>query len=305
MSFQEIFWFSNRCPYFSAIDAESYIQSHMSDKISEKILLSSKYFKAAIWLNKNLEFWNHEKEKIKSEIEKVLDVGGGFIYWGDKKYPEKLKNIFHPPSVLIYRGSQEILNSTTVGIVGSRRPTDLGRTWIKKIMPELLKEEIVVISGGARGIDYEAHMQCILNNGKTVAFLPGGVLNPYPSSHHFLFENILHKNGLLVSEFLSSDGVRKENFHQRNRLIAGCSDALVIVEAALKSGTIMTAGKAMEQNKDLLVLPGSPLLKNYEGSLELICQGANVVRSAQEILIELQDKINLKKVHSSNNLINV
>jgi DNA processing protein len=151
----------------------------------------------------------------------------------------------------------------------------------------------VIVSGGARGIDFEAHMGCLRAKGQTIAFLPGGLQSPYPRSHHFLFKQILEQEGLLVSEFISTDQVRKENFYQRNRLIAGVSEGVVIVEAALKSGTWMTAHKAMSENRDLFIVPGSPLLESYEGSMQLIREGASVMTCAKDLYLSQQIKLPL------------
>lgn len=284
----QLHWFSNRCPYFSAHDAERYFQITKDNIIKQDLLVALGFLQAARWLHKNKVYWQEFIENLKAEIELIHNTGGNIIYWGNADFPQQFKRINHPPSLLVVRGNKELLLQESIAIVGARHPTDLGRIWVKKNVPELVKNNFVIVSGGARGIDFEAHHACLMSNGKTVSFLPSPISKPYPSSHLYLFDKIVNSGGALVTEFLSKDDVRSKNFYQRNRLIAGLSKLVVIVEAAEKSGTLMTANKAMNDNNDVMVVPGSPLIDNYAGSLEILYQGAGLARHAKDII----EKIN-------------
>jgi DNA processing protein len=170
-----------------------------------------------------------------------------------------------------------------VSIVGARHPTELGKIWVREAVEILSSKGVVLVSGGARGIDAEVHLATLRFQGETVAFLPGCVDRPYPLMNSYLFDEMTER-GALISEFLPGTIVCPENFHRRNRLIAGCSGVVVIVEAALKSGTLMTAHRALDENREVLVVPGPPMVPSYAGSLELLNQGAGLARTAEDVL---------------------
>ncbi|MBK9293289.1 MAG: DNA-protecting protein DprA [Oligoflexia bacterium] len=284
----QVFWFSNRCPHFSATDAQKYLNEAGLNDIKLEALISLGFFKAALWLKKHKIQWLEFIQKLDDELNLIKKNNGQIIFWDSPKYPQRLRNIYYPPAVLILKGDLSSLNKNSIAVVGAREPTDMGRQWVKKNIPELVKNNFIIASGGARGIDLEAHKSCVVSGGQSICFLPSGLNNPYPKSNNYLFDAILDKQGLLATEFISTDEVRRNNFHQRNRLIAGISKAVIIVEAALKSGTLMTANKATDDNNLVCVVPGSPLVDNYAGSLEILYHGGDLVRNSKDIIEKVE-----------------
>ena len=238
--------------------------------------------------NKILE---KELSNIKKEGIKIIDIF-------DKEYPKLLKEITCPPLLLYARGDLNILNEFLFGIVGSRIPTIYGISMAEEFSYKLSSLGIVIVSGLARGIDTIAHKSAI-KGGKTVAVLGSGLLNIYPKENKKLTEEIINK-GVILSEFPLEFPPLKENFPRRNRIISGLSKGVLVVEASLKSGALITARYALEQNREVFALPGkadSPLSK---GTHLLIKEGAKLVDSVEDILEEFN--INFKNLNFSFNL---
>jgi len=238
--------------------------------------------------NKILE---KELSNIKKEGIKIIDIF-------DKEYPKLLKEITCFPPLLYAKGDLNILNEFLFGIVGSRIPTIYGISMAEEFSYKLSSLGIVIVSGLARGIDTIAHKSAI-KGGKTVAVLGSGLLNIYPKENKKLTEEIINK-GVILSEFPLEFPPLKENFPRRNRIISGLSKGVLVVEASLKSGALITARYALEQNREVFALPGkadSPLSK---GTHLLIKEGAKLVDSVEDILEEFN--INFKNLNSSFNL---
>lgn len=289
----ECYWFANLCPFFSVFDLERYLNSFGPDaKISKQNLIHLEMGESAEWLEGRENFWVQEQKKFSLSLKRALDGEFQILFWGDKNFPPALRNISCPPALLFFRG-QIPPSRSIVAVVGARNPTEIGRMWVQKIIPDLISESIAIVSGGARGIDAEAHWAALEAGGSTIAFLPGSVDNPYPRGNSMIFERILAQ-GCLISEFPPGTEVRRENFHRRNRLIAGLADVVIIVEAGARSGTLMTATKAISENREILVVPGPPLVESYTGSLDLIYHGAGVVRDAKDIIFNLKRRNVLK-----------
>lgn len=195
-----------------------------------------------------------------------------------KFYPEILKNIFDPPKTLYYLGDLTILNKN-ISIVGTRNITTCGQINTSKVTKEFVKTGYTIISGMALGVDAVAHFTAIENDGKTVAVLGAGVDVIYPPENKKLYDLIIKSGGLLISEVPSGTMVRRELFPARNRIISGLSERVVVVEAALKSGSLITARLAVEQGRDVYAVPGSA------GCDYLIEQGAS------PIIFDLPDRI--------------
>ncbi len=290
----ELHWFSNLCSEFPVIHLERYQRTFGVDSaMTVDNLRHLDLFEAANWLELRQSFWRNAKSSYHKHLEYCAKGKFKITFWGDHDFPSSLVNINYPPSLLFYRGELPQADAVLVGLVGARNPTEIGRMWVQREVPDLVKEGFVIVSGGARGIDAEVHWAALEAAGKTVAFLPGSVDKPYPKGNEVIFERILAQ-GCLFSEYPSGTIVRRENFHRRNRLIAGLSTIVIIIEAAARSGTLMTANKALAENRDVLVVPGPPLIESYTGSLELIYQGAPLARDAKDIIFNLKRRNVLK-----------
>ncbi|MBQ5636054.1 MAG: DNA-processing protein DprA, partial [Selenomonadales bacterium] len=212
---------------------------------------------------------------------------------GDAEYPSLLKEIFDPPSLLYYRGTIP-KSELTVGIVGARRSTTYGRQAARKIASELAASGVVVVSGAARGIDTSSHLGA-LENGKTIAVLGCGVDVAYPPENAKLLADI-EQNGAVISEYPPGTQPRQGFFPARNRIISGISAGLLVVEAAEKSGALITATCAMEEGRDVFAVPGSIFSDVSVGTNRLIQDGVKPITCGQDILDEYQMSIPKQEV---------
>lgn len=217
----------------------------------------------------------------------------------DPRYPQKLRQISDPPLALYVKGDLSLLEQAQVAIVGSRRPSPVGSRCAELIATELTQLGLVITSGMALGIDGVAHRSALnVEKGKSVAVLAHGLDIIYPHRHTQLCGQ-LADFGVLVSEYPLGVGVNKYRFPERNRIVSGLSLGVVIVEAAERSGTLITARLACEQNRELMVVPGSALSAQYRGSHRMIQDGAALVTNAQDVIAclfnELESILKLKK----------
>lgn len=201
----------------------------------------------------------------------------------DEKYPKWLREIFDPPNLLYYRGTM-IDSDLCIGIVGSRRSTTYGRQAARKIASELTAAGAVVVSGAARGIDTASHVGA-LENGQTIAVLGCGVDVVYPPENGKLLEDIA-KCGTVISEYPPGTQPHPGLFPQRNRIISGISRGLLVVEAAEKSGALITANFAMEEGRDVFAVPGSIFSATSVGTNRLIQDGVKPILCGKDILDE-------------------
>ena len=202
----------------------------------------------------------------------------------DKQYPNILKEIYDPPIYLYIRGNKEILNNKSRSIVGCRKATDYGRKVARDFAYNISKQDINIISGLAIGIDSEAHLGAVEANKKTVAVLGNGLDTIYPKENIILSQKILDSGGTIISEYPLGTKPKKENFPARNRIISGMSNGLLVVEAKEKSGTLITVDFALEQGRDVFVVPGNIISENSAGTNDLIKQGAKLVTNWQECI---------------------
>lgn len=208
-----------------------------------------------------------------------------FIPITSSEYPEPLKHIGRPPIGLFVSGNKQALHSTQIGFVGTRSPTAYGNQMTGTLINGLKNAPIVITSGLAVGIDGEAHRQAIENGLNTIGVMATGLQNIYPKRHRNLAQDIT-SHGCLVTEFLPDVPAIQYNFPRRNRIIAGLSKGIVVVEAALRSGSLISARYAMEENRDVFAVPGNAFSALSEGCNELIKQGAKPVTTAADIVSE-------------------
>ncbi|MBN1560151.1 DNA-processing protein DprA [candidate division KSB1 bacterium] len=206
-------------------------------------------------------------------------------YW-DEDYPRLLKQVSDPPLILYARGRMACFEAPAVAIVGTRVPSPYGKLMAERFARELAMRNIVVVSGLARGIDTIAHRAVVQSNGMTAAVLGSGVDQIYPDENIKLAEEI-SRRGVVLSEFALGAKPDAPHFPRRNRIIAGLSLGTVIVEAGQKSGALITADFALEQNREVFALPGNINNPKSFGSNALIQQGAKLVTSVEDILDEL------------------
>jgi len=204
----------------------------------------------------------------------------------DQKYPNLLKKTADPPLVLFYKGELPESLPPCLAVVGTRTPTQYGKTVTEKLVGELIHNGIAIVSGLARGIDTVAHQAALDYGGKTVAVLGCGLDHIYPPENRKIFQQIEQK-GVLFSEFFIGTGPDAINFPRRNRIISGISLGVLIVEAGDKSGALITANYAVDQNREVFAVPGTITNSKSSGPHRLIQQGAKLVHTVQDILDEI------------------
>ncbi|NEQ16176.1 MULTISPECIES: DNA-processing protein DprA [unclassified Moorena] len=236
-------------------------------------------------------------------IERVVKMRGQYLpeqlleqhlvknpcFWtpADGEYPRLLLEIPSPPPRLYYSGVVDLAENygskPIVGIVGTRNPSEYGKRWTRKISATLAKHGFTVVSGMAVGIDTQAHRGCLEAGGRTIAVLGTGLDVVYPLSNSYLYKQI-QEQGLVISEYPASTKPARSNFPQRNRIIAGLSRAVLVMEAPNKSGALITARLANEFCRDVYALPGSLDNPNSIGCLGLLNRGAHVILSEGHLL---------------------
>lgn len=209
------------------------------------------------------------------------------IYIEEETYPKKLKEIYDPPICLYIKGNKEILNNKSLAIIGCREYSEYGKGIAFKFAYDISKYKINIVSGLARGIDSFAHLGAINANEKTVAVLGNGLDMIYPKENTKIANDILSKGGVIITEYPLGKKPNKFTFPARNRIISGMSDGVLVIEAKERSGTLITVDFALEQGKDIFVIPGNIDSINSYGTNELIKQGAIVVTKKEDILDEI------------------
>lgn len=225
---------------------------------------------------------------VAEQLRRLDRVGGRLVTWADESYPELLRHIHDPPLFLYVRGNlEDALGPATpaVAVVGSRAPSNYGRRMARELAAGLAERGLTVVSGLARGVDAEAHWAALRAGGRTVAVLGNGIDVIYPTEHHRLMVEAAN-NGAVVSEFPMGTQPDAENFPGRNRIISGMSLGTVVVEAAERSGSLITAHFAMEQGREVFAVPG-PVGIRSRGPHRLLRQGATLAENANDVLSEL------------------
>jgi len=226
------------------------------------------------------------------ELERVKKIGGDVLILDDGSYPSMLREISDPPITLYVRGDwQACLTIPCVAIIGSRTCSTYGTNATEMLARDLASRGICVISGLARGIDTTAHRGAMRAGGKTVAVLGTGIDGAYPKENTRLIAEILDSGGAVVSQFPLGTPPLKDNFPYRNRIISGLSLGVLIVEASERSGSLITARLAMEQNREVMAVPGNITSANSYGTNYLIKSGAKLVQQWQDVVAELPSEI--------------
>lgn len=198
-------------------------------------------------------------------------------------FPKRLNHLHHPPPLLFLRGDSSLLDAPAVAVVGSRKASEYGRGMARSMGEGLARGGVAVVSGLALGIDGAAHRGALAAGGGTIAVLGCGPDVTHPPSHRRLFQGILER-GLVVSEFLPGEAPLPHHFPRRNRLIAGLSKAVVVVEAARRSGALITVEHALDIGRDVFAVPGTVGRRQSEGAHALIRDGAGLVTCAPDVL---------------------
>ena len=211
------------------------------------------------------------------------------IYIENNEYPEQLRNIYNPPLKIYILGNKDLLKQKGIAVVGTRDATEYGKKVAFQISKKLSEKGINIISGLALGIDTCAHLGTLYSDsaGKTIAVLGSGLDNIYPKQNINLAKKIIKNGGCIISEYPLGSKPEKLNFPKRNRIISGLSNGVVVVEAGVKSGALITADLALEQGKDVFAIPGNILNTESIGTNNLIKQGAKLVTSYIDILEEI------------------
>ena len=234
---------------------------------------------------------NIVKYKSNSYLDKLKEIlykeGIKYICVDDNEYPYDLKNIYNPPIILFYKGNLSILNDNlNLAMVGSRKPTRYGISCAKKLSEQLSSLGINIVSGLAMGIDSYSHIGCMKGEGKTIAVLGSSVNNPLPKQNIALANNIIENGGLIVSEYNVNSAVIPSNFSNRNRIISGVSKGVIVVEAASKSGALITTEFALDQGKNIFAVPGNINSEMSRGCHKIIKDGAKLIECLDDIINE-------------------
>jgi DNA processing protein len=226
------------------------------------------------------------EKTVKRELSLLKEVGGDIVTLRDDAYPKRLRDIYDPPAVLYIRGELKKEDELAVSIVGSRKTSPYGRWVTEKISQELARNGVTIVSGMARGIDSLAHWGAISVGGRTIAVLGCGIDVIYPSENKNLFSKIID-HGAVLSEFRMGSPPEAGHFPKRNRIISGLSLGVVVAEASTKSGSLLTAGYALEQGREVFAVPGNVGFEGSKGTNRLIKEGAKIVESSDDILEEI------------------
>ena len=236
-----------------------------------------------------------QKDSVQKFLEKELKsldkLGARIITVWDEDFPTLLKKIYDPPLVLYVMGEFVEKDKYSIGVVGTRMPTNYGKIQTEKIVNDLVEQNITIVSGLARGIDSIAHSSALKNNGRTIAIIGSGLDVIYPAENKKLFNEIKEK-GVIISEFNLGTIPNAENFPKRNRIISGLTLGTLVIETAITGGAMQTARLALDQNREVFAIPGNLGIKQSEGTNMLIQRGeAELIKSAEDILTELELKL--------------
>lgn len=225
------------------------------------------------------------RENLEKQLECLQKQNIKILTIEDKEYPKNLKTIYDYPISIYVKGNEKILNMPSIGIVGCRESSPYGEKVAQYFAYHLSKRNINIISGLAKGIDSQSHIGAIKAKGNTIGVVGNGLDIVYPKENQYLYDKMIEENGAIISEYPLGTKPEKMNFPARNRIISGMSQGILVVEAKKKSGTLITVDFALEQGRNVYVVPGNIDEINSVGTNDLIKQGAQMVTSYRDIEI--------------------
>ena len=241
--------------------------SEVNPEIIKQMDLPSELIKSAL-----TAFYNQQAEAKIVRIKKQCQI----ISFFDQMYPQKLREIYRPPLILFAQGNLKLLQENVITIVGSRQATDYSQLVLNKIVPQLVKSNFVIASGLAMGVDVMAHSVTLNNGGKTIAVIGNGLNHFYPERNSQIQRQIINE-GLVLSEYLPDTPPRPFRFPERNRILAGIADSVIVTEAKEKSGSLITANIALQENRNIYAVPGPINSQLSIGPNKLIAAGATPI----------------------------
>ncbi len=291
MTEQQALIILNALPGFGSVRIRQLVEHFTSARhvlaATENQLLSSEIISANL-VKKIFEF--DRESFLQNECNLLQKNNVNVVSIFDEAYPNALRTIHDPPIILYVKGRLPVDNGLAVGVVGSRRASVYGLNIAEKFAGQLAQLGITVVSGLALGVDAAAHRGCLRTGGQTVAVVGCGLMHVYPEQNKDLYREIGEK-GAVISEFPMSMPPISFNFPARNRIISGLSMAVLVVEASLQSGALITSRFALEQGRDVFAVPGKIDHPNSQGVNQLIKQGAKLVTCFEDILEELEPQI--------------
>lgn len=241
--------------------------NEVNPEIIKQMDLPSKLIKSAL-----TAFYDQQAEAKITRIKKQCQI----ISFFDQVYPQKLREIYRPPLILFAQGNLKLLQENVITIVGSRQATDYSQLVLNKIVPQLVKSNFVIASGLAMGVDVMAHSATLNNGGKTIAVIGNGLNHFYPERNSQIQRQIINE-GLVLSEYLPDTPPRPFRFPERNRILAGIANSVIVTEAKEKSGSLITANIALQENRNIYAVPGPINSQLSAGPNKLIAAGATPI----------------------------
>lgn len=241
--------------------------SEVNPEIIKQMDLPSELIKSAL-----TAFYDQQAEAKITRIKKQCQI----ISFFDQVYPQKLREIYRPPLILFAQGNLKLLQENVITIVGSRQATDYSQLVLNKIVPQLVKSNFVIASGLAMGVDVMAHSATLNNGGKTIAVIGNGLNHFYPERNSQIQRQIINE-GLVLSEYLPDTPPRPFRFPERNRILAGIANSVIVTEAKEKSGSLITANIALQENRNIYAVPGPINSQLSDGPNKLIAAGATPI----------------------------
>ncbi|MBE7178928.1 MAG: DNA-protecting protein DprA [Mucilaginibacter polytrichastri] len=239
--------------------------------------------------------------RAEEELQFIEKEGIEMIFYTDEAYPRRLRNCIDSPVLLYKKGTTDLHTQRIISVVGTRNCTDYGREFCDNLIADLAAADVIVVSGLAFGIDVAAHKACIKHKVPTVGVIAHGLDTLYPKEHHSTARKMLEHGGALLTDFTSRTRPDRENFPQRNRIIAGLADATLVVEAGKKGGALITADIARSYNREVFAVPGRVGDTASEGCLDLIrLNKAALITSAADLMREMGWESNALPAESTN-----